>query len=280
MGHQKVQAEFVVAPDEDELPPDPIALEKTRGFAFEDLRAACPPDSAARTFTADLVGDDTYPLQASSELSFRLPPSQGSFIHNMTRAYDACHNPALRDQHGNFLKPELSVRCVRNRLYPIFSWSKYPASSDIAIPTNFRFQWGPADTAKWEDMHDKVMWRGTLTGMFADTQAVMQSQRHRLISMIQNMWVRWPVLVQKDGQLEESSVLMAVAVDRWAEIGYTHRSWWRGTEMEKIVDATIRPSKSIDNKERAKYKMLLDVDGWGWSARYRELLRTTRWARA
>ena len=266
------------APDDEQISPDPDLLNRTRGFAYDDLRAACAPDSPARYPASGTLDQNVDSLVRALELLFRFPPEMGGFIHNQSRAYDICHNPALRHQHGNFIKPELHAKITRNKVYPVFSWSKYPASSDITIPTNFRFQWGKADTANWDDMIDKVMWRGTLTGMFADTQAVMKSQRHRLMEIVQDHWSYWSVLLQdqRTGRLEISGIRSAEAAKRWTDVGITKRSWWRKTEMESIVEATIMPSDSMSNAERAKYKLLLDIDGWGWSARYRELLRTSR----
>ena len=253
-------------------------LAKTRGLAFEDLRAACPPDSPARTYTTDILGETTYPTTDCSDLAFRLPAGQGGFVYDVSKQADVCTNPSLRDQHGNFIKPELHVSMQRNRLYSVFSWSKYSASSDITIPTDYRFQWGPPNTANWAEMEDQMAWRGTLTGMYPDNLAVWNSQRHRLMSMVQDDWRTVDALVWNDTRIEYelSSMRAGPARERWLDLGVGERDWNRKNEVQKMVEQIITPASRMDKEQRSMFKMLLDVDGWGWSVRCRELLRTSR----
>jgi len=267
----------IVAPDDEEIPASLDLIGTTRGLAFEDLRAACPPDSLARTYTTDPFGQTVYPLEHLAPASFRLPDSQGSFVFDPKTSGDICTNPALREQNGNFLKPELYVSMKRNRLYPVFSWSRYHASSDITIPTNYRFSWGTETVPAWEQMYDAVAWRGTLTGMYPDTAAVLDSHRHRLFRHIQDKWGHTDIL-QYNGskQAYEMGTMRKGNGEAWMDVGFLARKWNRKTEAEVMVEGVLQPSPRMDNKERNKFKMLLDIDGWGWSARYRELMRTSR----
>jgi len=243
----------------------------------EDLRSACPPDSPARQYTKDIFNNTVFPDRVTQGLDWRLPREQGSFVYDAQAAGDLCRNPALAHQHGNFLQTYLNVAHQRNRLYPIFSWSRYLASSDITLPVNYRWQWGGPDRAKWDEMKPAVAWRGGLTGMFADTRKVLKSHRHSLVMRLQNLYGTEDVLTRnQDGERLDLATVFRHQFAKWFDIGIQHKDYNRG-DTEKMVMEVIEEASYMDNKERSKHKILLDIDGWGWSARYRELLRTSRW---
>lgn len=246
-------------------------------MGFEDLREACPPESSVRIYHQDLSGEVVYPLEEAATAGYRLPLEQGGFVFDVKAASDVCTNPNLRNQHGNYIHPELRVPMKRNRLYPIFSWSRYHASSDITIPTNYRWQYGPADLAEWEDMRGAMAWRGSLTGMYADTADVLKSQRHRLMVHIQDRTGLTDVVVKNAtrGEYEVQKMPKSNGA-AWMDVGVIERDWHRKSATTALVNKLITPSSRMDNQERSQFKMLLDIDGWGWSARYRELLRTSR----
>ncbi|ORX40009.1 hypothetical protein BD324DRAFT_615928 [Kockovaella imperatae] len=261
-----------VADDADEIGPDPIAVAAGKGFGFEDLRSACSPESEARSFELDALGGVSYPL-GPMEDSFRLSPSQGGLIYNFSLASDPCHNVAVRNQNGNFLRPVCRPRCVRNRLYPIFSWSKYRAGSDITIPSKYRWQETPDDPLEWDKMKNKVFWRGSFTGRPGSNEAgrMFRTQRIRLIAWLQDVWDNVSILARNnDGQYEMAQMAVRKAAPRWTDIGLVgNEPWFTDKNLEEMH---IKPAKGVSSDERSTFKLLLDIDGWGWSARFRSLL--------
>lgn len=252
-------------------------IESSAGLAFPDLRSACAPDSPARQYTKDVYNNTLYPERVVQGLDWRLPRDQGSFVFDVQAAGDLCRNPMLEHQHGNFLQPYLYFQHQRNRLYPVFSWSRYLASSDITLPSNYRWQFGPPDRADWADMKPAMAWRGSLTGMFANTRKVIRSHRHSLMIRIQNSWGTEDLLTVEGEEKQFRLVkVFRHQVKKWLDLGIQHKNLNGKTDSERMVIDVIKEAAYMDNQARSKYKILLDVDGWGWSARYRELLRTSR----
>lgn len=274
--------EGVYAPDEEEISmPEEEIAKSPKAYSWVDLRAACHPDSVARrTVEIDAVGDDFYPNLNHDELDYQLPDSQGAFVYDHIREGDLCWNPKLKDIHGNFLVPLVKLPLKRNRLYPVFSWSTYFASSDITIPTTYRFDFSQYKLPTWQERTPKIAWRGSLTGMFIrEGENIMVGQRFRMWTLVQSKFAQAPIFISIVSQgrraYKLSTALVGKVVNQWSDVGPVSR--WAslsgtkvGLMMENLYEwATFQ---SVD--ERNSFKMLLDLDGYGWSARYRELLRT------
>lgn len=247
---------------------------------MEDLRAACHPDSPARQGTVDVFGNMPFPKRVMDGLDWRLPREQGGYVYDVQAAGDLCRNPLLADQHGNFLQPFVDHPHQRNRLYPIFSWSRYLSSSDIGLPTNIRWHTGGADQTKWAEMKPAMVWRGGSTGMYAYTRKVLKSHRHAFMLRLYDLWGTEDVLAQDVASGGERRYrLMTVfrhQFEKWFNIGLQHYQYHLETEAEKMFEDVIPEAPWMSTEERKLYKIALDIDGWGWSARFRELLRSSR----
>lgn len=94
---------------------------------------------------------------------------------------------------------------------------------------------------------------------------------------IQNSWGTEDLLTVEGEEKQFRLVkVFRHQVKKWLDLGIQHKNLNGKTDSERMVIDVIKEAAYMDNQARSKYKILLDVDGWGWSARYRELLRTSR----
>ncbi|OXG71060.1 hypothetical protein C352_01166 [Cryptococcus neoformans CHC193] len=115
--------------------------------------------------------------------------------------------------------------------------------------------------------------RGTATGLFHDKfSAWRQSQRERLHWFGTNTTGTVPLLLP-DGSIKDWD--RANLVDKWLDVGLSG-----GPTQCNVEDGTCAVmAEEIDFKDRVnkqeslKYKYMIDVDGNGWSSRFRRLLQ-------
>lgn len=109
------------------------------------------------------------------------------------------------------------------------------------------------------------------------------SQRFRLARMLVEDQTTHPVLVtttDTTGQERYETILSRAGPmnDAWMNINFVGSAdEWDYSYVGNLSRATVRFGQWMEESTRNAHKMLLDVDGWGWSARFRSLLWTGRY---
>jgi beta-1,2-xylosyltransferase len=128
----------------------------------------------------------------------------------------------------------------------------------------------------WSELEPKIAWRGSLTGIFAQDEAdTMASQRYRLGDMMASNYSQVPVLISTNDTagLELVSLRSGPLNDRWMNVGVLEEKEEVYVSHTKEVAMTKFLSLGwMSYHSPSVHKIMLDVDGWGWSARFRELL--------
>nr|AAR84598.1 Cap4p [Cryptococcus neoformans var. neoformans] len=185
-----------------------------------------------------------------------------TFIADFDRSVDYCVNPDL-----------MNSSIAAANLIPALVACKTKWNSDlVGVPLD-----GVYETVKfvpWEDKEvSKAFWRGSATGLFHDkNKPWRQSQRERLHWFGTNMTGTVPLLLP-DGSIKDWD--RADLVDKWLDIGLSGGP----TQCDAEDGSCAAMAEEIDFKNRVtkqdaiKYKYVIDVDGNGWSSRFRRLLQ-------
>ncbi|TXT13364.1 hypothetical protein VHUM_00731 [Vanrija humicola] len=230
-----------------------------------ELASSCPPDSALRANPAAHEGK--------------------SFIYNPLEAGDICHNPYLVPLHGLTLEahtPDSHPR-PHSQLLPLFSLAKTSVNSDILVTPLDQFADRTGRDPVWEKKSDpRLVWRGSPTGMAEMTRDVPWRQSHRVrlhhfannhSRALTSFMLRHDVLPL--GYATENGTTARVG-DYFFDMALAGQPIQCDEEdgtcddMEQEIDfAPFQRSTTMN-----KHKFLLDIDGNGWSGRFRRLMST------
>jgi len=95
--------------------------------------------------------------------------------------------------------------------------------------------------------------------------------------MMQDNYTSVPVLTSTEEGYQMLNTRSGPLNEAWMEIGIAGKpEELKGTRAAEIARAKFTFLPWMQGSERNQHKLLLDVDGWGWSARYRDLLWTGR----
>jgi hypothetical protein len=226
------------------------------------LTRSCSPDSAFRT----------KPEASSGR----------SLVYDSTAASDICANPYLAPLHGLTLEPHEPDSHPRphTQLLPLFSLAKTSLNSDILITPLEQFADPPKDVP-WEFKRDpRLYWRGSPTGISMMHKDVKwrDSHRWRLHLFANNMTGEREVLVPR---LNASTVglgtetMAAEEAAKWffdmrlagGPIQCDEDDGTCDDMQEEIEWAEFEPPSAMRES-----KFALDIDGNGWSGRFRRLM--------
>ncbi|KLO20351.1 hypothetical protein SCHPADRAFT_816612 [Schizopora paradoxa] len=241
--------------------------------------ALCPPGS--------LTYENTPPIG-----SWPTPQSTKTFIHDHVASMDVCQHPQHLLLHGLFLGAARDPIPERFPA-PQFSYSSASIFSDIRAISLFGV--GESDVSedtRWEDKDDdRMVWRGGPTGMWhvdAPNVTWRNSQRLRLVNLTgSHNDPRSPVdypseIIQYLHPLRgtEEPVGEPLESDRglmnraMMDIGFAADY---GNCEGVACDIMAQELGQVEHKspqEMSKYKYFIDVDGNGWSSRFRRLMAT------
>ncbi|KAF8547496.1 hypothetical protein OG21DRAFT_1424729 [Imleria badia] len=248
---------------------------------------ACPPDSPAR------LHPPTYPPSSTPPLP---PSSPKTFIASHRDTMDPCIYPSLLTTHGQFLAHGKGPRPQRT-LAPLFSHCATLLHHDIRPPVPYGWQF-ESDSDPDEDdeeegggfegdlpwdrkVNDRLGWRGRTTGMFASPDMVwVHGHRARLVTLTNALEGNVSVLhvpneswaaEQTSPVGEPESVPLARANPEWMDVSFTGapiQCEETCEEMARLWDFREEQGRP----EEGKYKFILDVDGNGWSGRFKRLI--------
>ncbi|KAF4616689.1 hypothetical protein D9613_008818 [Agrocybe pediades] len=262
-------------------------LPKTKHLGFA---SACPPGSPARQ-TEEHVNQ------------FNRPPPRNvgpkkHFIHDHQRAMDPCQNPYIFYNHAQYVAHDVGP-APKPVLAAQFAFCSTPLYHDIQPPTFISWieDVKPRENdLPWEEKTDeRLMWRGSNTGMHhSEWNRWRYAQRIHLVRTVNEMNGTENVLLPDHDDAEVPFTSGAPFVDQARKVG-------EGTELKKSIlnpammdiaftrgpigcdPGTCEYIKTLfewkapqdyAGKEAGRHKYFLDVDGNGWSSRFKRLITT------
>ncbi|WVQ70107.1 uncharacterized protein L199_008332 [Kwoniella botswanensis] len=219
---------------------------------------SCPDNSPLKTRATDLVLNDLHQPDYLTG-----GENEKSFIADFERSADYCSDPDLMNYHRAAVE-----------MTPVVATCKTMWNSDIVgVPLDGVFE--KVEYVKWEDKTiAKAFWRGSATGLFHSRKTPWrQSQRERLHFLAhntsaseENMSILLP-----NGELGEYT---RKELNGWLDVGLSgvpaqcDQADGSCDDMAREIDFMGRVRK----EDSLKYKFVIDVDGNGWSSRFRRLL--------
>ncbi|KAL5347978.1 hypothetical protein ACLOAV_007390, partial [Pseudogymnoascus australis] len=233
------------------------------------VKEACHPGSLARN--PDLMTNS-------------LGRSNNTIVQNHNRSLDLCTmGPYIADKHSMLHAPMHLPKT--SRLVPIFSEGKTNVNNDILYPSALYWNTSTAGNYAyddkydyaWEDKHDTLYWRGTMTDPPFTVEERENMQRHRLVRILEGHSKTTvigtdplhPNVYGEDGLLDFEAAKYA--------LDHTDAKFVKGGSCGEQCDGfgdfwEFQNPTSLG--EQFKNRYVLDVDGDGISARFRALLQS------
>ncbi|KAG0702171.1 glycosyl transferase family 90-domain-containing protein [Suillus ampliporus] len=228
--------------------------------------SACPPSSPAWQYSHDL---DNPPVR----------PSHKTFISDHRLSMDPCLNPFLLHSHGQFLSHN-NGPAPQSTIVPRFSFCSTLLHHDIrpAVPYGWLDDLPDEDNPPWEDKVDeRLLWRGTNTGIFhgVDTRW-RKAHRDRLIQYVNDMAgsvdvLRSP-LNDSEPVGEPISLRKAHLNPAMIDIQFAGKAGSCASNVCDQLDKFYDWRKMQTHQEAGRYKYVFDIDGHGWSGRFKRLI--------
>ncbi|KZT35728.1 hypothetical protein SISSUDRAFT_1050919 [Sistotremastrum suecicum HHB10207 ss-3] len=249
-----------------------IDTKKYYRFSWE---AVCPPTSPMGLHLSTLSPTDPYFPPPST------PPPQKSFIHSHLQALDPCTHPSHAHLSGFFFS-RTEPPPLPPRLIPVFGSSKAVIHENILAVAPDQLYWNRVDDPVWGEKEDgRVVWRGSNTGTIfkQDSEKWRGSQRVRLIGLGQKVRGRTDVLLSpsspqvRAGDLIKENVSYAELTPPLMDVAFAGRAIQCDEATCGVLEREYRYEKVRQGTGDANlYKYFIDVDGNGWSARFRRLM--------
>ncbi|TFK31626.1 glycosyl transferase family 90-domain-containing protein [Crucibulum laeve] len=229
--------------------------------------SACSPTSPARLKPIDLNKPPP-------------PPTKKTFIYDHIPAMDPCLHPGHLHHHGQFLSHNMGPT-PQEAMVPEFSQCSTTIHHNIRIPTPYG--WiddilpRSNDPEFDEKIDERLLWRGTNTGMFREPgKHWLHSQRDWLVGYTNELNGTLKVLPPVTDRKQRVSPYKEVrkarvnpAVMDTAFVGKP--SSCKQPLCDQLWD--LFPWKEFQTqKEAGAYKYVMDVDGNGWSGRFKRLI--------
>ncbi|EJT99477.1 hypothetical protein DACRYDRAFT_117721 [Dacryopinax primogenitus] len=245
---------------------DFVKWAETPDMTYRGWASACPPDSSLRQALYDTTAG-------------QLDKTEKYFIADHRKAMNPCWRPDLTKISG-FLASFGQGPGPQERKKLVFSLSKTQGlhSDILSVPNDMADPWfeGSEDVAWSDKAEDRVVWRDWTTGVFHHPNMPWRTS-HR-VNMVTTLTAKSgdrPVLPARAPSTPVGTphVLDAGEVNRaLADVGYIIRpiqcDGGACEEMETMFDWR-RP---LPMQKLRKYKFLLDIDGNGWSTRFKPFL--------
>ncbi|TFK34650.1 glycosyl transferase family 90-domain-containing protein [Crucibulum laeve] len=230
--------------------------------------SACPPLSPAWRDPIDYNGPPP-------------PRPYKSFIHDHRLSMDPCLHPSHLIQHGQFLSHKTGP-VPHRRLIPQFSFCPTMLHHDImpAMPINWVEDIYPrTNDPEWQQKFDsRLQWRGRNTGMWhTEDSRWRDMQRSRLVDWAsnftsENVTVLPPTKGDKERVGNGDNVRKALYAPAVADIAFADAPVSCPPEMCDKLKKIYEYREQHDIKRAGNYKYVIDVDGNGWSSRFKRLI--------
>ncbi|KAJ3975638.1 glycosyl transferase family 90-domain-containing protein [Lentinula raphanica] len=232
--------------------------------------SACDPESPARRINFDL--DEPRP-----------PKPGKTFIHNHRLSMDPCLHPELFWVHGQFVSHTMPGPNPYETMIPEFASCSTFLHHNIRFPTPYGWVediYPRSDDPDFDDKNDeRLLWRGTNTGIHHSPRSRWQSaHRNTLVRVTNEVNGTLDILMPPKPGYEDQPVDNPHKIRR-ARINpaMMDAAFVRGPSqceeptcsyMKRIYD--YKKLQSI--ADAGNYKYVLDIDGNGWSGRFKRLM--------
>jgi len=201
-----------------------------------------------------------------------------SFILNHTKASDICIHPQYRDKHGIFLSP--ASLSLTNTLVPIFSQGKPSTFQDLLYPSPYYIAtWDGYDSTTdgpWSEKREGLYWAGSSTGGEANHHSWESLHRHRFVSHVNG--TDNPVLLMNETSPDHGNWTTYPStmstVSHLFDVKFTTLYDCSDPACDAALKAKFRVAEHEDVSMSYSSKLVIDVDGNGFSGRYYRLLRS------
>jgi hypothetical protein len=267
------EAQLAYNPDWD--PPKPY---------WEYASLTCPPDSPARSLSTNIDFSSPPVIPEQWQPFF----SRDGYIKNFTAASDPCFQPHLRGLHGTFIEP--ITMATSHELRPMFGGSKLTMNNEILIPgamylsADALYSGGGTHGPAWRRKKNGIIWRGVASGGRNRPENWRHFHRHRLVEMLNGT-----VITNTELGLSEPSTFSLPSLSlydfphrrenrlgEWlrqiADVGFTELRCFPNQESCGYVSPHYRILDHMPMNKQYTFKIIPDVDGNSFSARFRALL--------
>ncbi|KAG9027172.1 Glycosyltransferase Family 90 domain containing protein [Tulasnella sp. JGI-2019a] len=231
--------------------------------------AACPPFSPLRH-------QDPYQPLNISDIWNQRPES---FIYNHKLTMDPCRHPS--HVHLNGLLRNYGIGPMPSpALQPSFTMCTSPLHADILTVANEGWVKDVENDPDWDDKPDeRLVWRGRTTGGRSDEHSRWElSQRVRLVELTNRDHGEVDVLTSPSGSehthRSNQSLDLKWANENFMDIGFVGQAIHCSEEICEIMERDLAFKPLMTDHEIFQYKYIMDIDGNGWSARFKRLMTT------
>ncbi|KAJ7601127.1 glycosyl transferase family 90-domain-containing protein [Mycena floridula] len=204
--------------------------------------------------------------------------STKSFIHDHVKLMDPCLHPEIIWNHGQFLGHNSPI--PEQTMVPEFTQCSTTIHHDIRIPTPY--QWLD-DISSWENpgwthqTDKRLLWRGINTGIFyAEDTRWLKSHRTALVEQTNDLNGTVNLLISPTTALEPigqpRTVSKSVLNSALFDVAFAPQPTQCTPGLCSFLKKTFRWSKKMSVRKAGFYRYVLDVDGNGWSGRFKRLM--------
>ncbi|KDQ16303.1 glycosyltransferase family 90 protein [Botryobasidium botryosum FD-172 SS1] len=234
--------------------------------------------ASACAFPSPLRRDPIPPVPSLPSLHAARPKT---FIYDHALSMNPCHHPDLVHLIG-FLSSHGKGPAPHSKMAPSFAMCSTHLHSDIrtAVPEQFTEDVGE-DPAWADKTEDKLVWRGTTTGILvAEDFPWEMSQRFRLVALGHQRAGTYDVLRPAENDTvavgNPKGVRVGPMNDLFVDVAFTGKPVQcdiMGSACRKAEEGWEfrRPQKW---EQANQFKYMMDIDGNGWSARFKRLMST------
>ncbi|KAL7409844.1 hypothetical protein BDY24DRAFT_444581 [Mrakia frigida] len=202
-----------------------------------------------------------------------------SFVKDPLKSFDFCHNPSIVPYHASYARNQVRTP----KLHPQFVLSKIAQSPQILMAPMVAFQNKTSGVTSWEEKtNNKVFWRGSTTGGHYEKKNDFNwrnSHRVRLNALANAHGdSHTDVLVETGYDESDRKVSMKRLHARELnehlfDVGITAIAQCQESDgtCDEMRDE-IKLGGYVTPSETLLYRYALDIDGNGWSSRFRRLV--------
>ncbi|KAJ7088684.1 glycosyl transferase family 90-domain-containing protein [Mycena epipterygia] len=230
--------------------------------------SACAPGSPGRNKSINL--DRTPPQK----------PAKKTFIHDHKLAMDPCLHPRHFWHHGHFLSYGKGPTPQRE-MVPELSYCSSTIHHNIRIPTPY--DWVDdilprSNDPEWDDKVDeRLLWRGSSTGIMHSGRTRWQnSHRIGLLRIANDLKGTIPILSPMKSKTEPVGEPIEVRKSRLnpgiMDVAFAGDPIMCDAETCMLLQKIFPWRRRQSVQEAGDYKYVIDVDGNGWSGRFKRLI--------
>ncbi|KAK7052187.1 beta-1,2-xylosyltransferase 1 [Favolaschia claudopus] len=230
--------------------------------------SACAPGSPGRNDSMNLDGDPP------------LKPGGKTFIHDHNLAMDPCVHPRHFWQHGHFLSYGKGPTPERE-MVPEFSYCSSHVHHNIRIPTPYGWVEDilpRSHDPEWDDKVDeRALWRGSNTGIGQSTRTRWRNSHRTTLMRVANelkgaISILSPYKSDKERIGEPIEVRKSRLNPGIMDVAFAGDPLMCDPETCKLLQKMFPWRRRQSVQEAGDYKYVIDVDGNGWSGRFKRLI--------